>query len=120
MPNWTHDDLAKLFMRHRYAYANEAELQERLAELLRQHDVAFDREFRLSAADRPDFMVGSTAIEVKIKGTINEVLTQLHRYAQHASIDAIVLVTSKARHRKMPAQLNGKPLVIADLLEGSF
>ena len=52
--------------------------------------------------------------------SVAEVLRQLHRYVQFPGVQAIVLVTTKARHLAMPAMLNRKPLHVASLLGGAF
>lgn len=112
--------LAALIAGHRYTYSGEAELQACLAALFDRESISYVREQTLNGGDRPDFMVGSIAIEVKIAFSLNEVLCQLHRYSENEHVSAIILVTAKARHLRIPAQLNGKPIHIASLLEGAF
>jgi hypothetical protein len=57
--------------------------------------------------DVPRWRIG---IEVKIAGTHAEVLRQLTRYAALPDLDALVLVTTRAKHHNIPVELNGKPL----------
>lgn len=111
----TPDQIARLLAGYRYHFTNERELQdgiERVLRDLRQEYLGWDyqREYQLSAHDRPDFWLpeSSIAIEVKVGGTTSEVLRQLHRYAQHAHVAGLVLVSSRARHI-IPEQINGVP-----------
>lgn len=74
------------------------------------------REVVLTARDRPDFMVGPLAIELKVKGSPADVARQLMRYAEHPSVGAILLVTTRSSHRAMPAQMCGKPVRVLYLM----
>src|SRR4051794_23614649 len=85
---------------------NEKELQNSTALVLAAERVTFRREVILSVQDLPDFMVGSTAIEVKLKSPRSGVLRKLHRFAQHNEVTGIVWATSKAIHR---AYRDGQP-----------
>ena len=102
------DRLGEVLGQHRYSFTCENELQIALASVLTDSSIPFEREKRLTARDRPDFQVGTTAIEVKVGGSLTEVTRQLHRYAQLQEVESILLVTSKARHRAVPRQMNGK------------
>jgi hypothetical protein len=112
--------LASLITTHRYFFANEEDLQNLIEAVLKKHEIEYEREYRLSAHDRLDFLVNSVAIEVKVQGARNEVIRQLHRYAEHVAVSAILLVTTKARHLDMPAKMCGKPVGVASLLGGAF
>jgi len=116
----TATDLRALLLRYRYAYTDEKRLQDGIESALFTNGVSFQREVRLSATDRPASMVGNIAVEVKVKGSHSDVLRQIQRYAQHDQVTGIVLVTSKACHRAMPNTLNGKPVVVASLMENFF
>lgn len=59
---------------------------------------------------RVDLRVGATAIELKVQGATEKVLSQLSRYAEDPTITDVVLVTSSAKLRVMPAEIGGKPL----------
>lgn len=113
-------DVRALLTSYRFPHTTETELQEQIAQLFSRLFVKHAREVRLNDKDRPDFMVGTIAVEVKIAGSRANVMTQIHRYAQCPEISAIVLVTTKARHLEMPREFNGKPVLVASLLEGSF
>jgi hypothetical protein len=113
-------ELAAVISSYRHHFHTEVMLHASIETLLNRLDIGHRREVRLNDKDRPDFMVGRIAIEVKIKGSKSEVITQLHRYAQCEQVDGLVLVTNCARHLGMPATLNGKPLHVASLLGGAF
>jgi hypothetical protein len=112
--------LADLLSGHRYRYSSETDLQAAIAKLLDRAGIDYQREFRLNAHDRPDFMLGDVAVEVKIDGSLASVVRQISRYAEHDAVRAIVLVSTRAVHRSMPAAFNGKPVVVASLLGGAF
>jgi ABC-type uncharacterized transport system substrate-binding protein len=112
--------LAALLSGHRYRYSSETDLQAAIAKLLDRAGIDYRREFRLCELDRPDFMVGDVAIEVKIDGSLASVVRQIARYAEHDEVRAIVLVSTRAVHRSIPATFNGKPVVLASLLGGAF
>lgn len=97
-------------MRYRFAFANEKQLQDGIERMLAAENVAFEREHRLTAKDRPDFFLPNSGIviEVKIKGATNDVLRQLYRYAEHEQVKAIILVTSRGRHQ-LPITMHDKP-----------
>ena len=91
---------------------DETQLQQKLAEWFRSRGISFERERRLSARDRPDFMVGRIAVELKIKGSTASVIRQLSRYAESEEVDELVLVTTMAQHRRMPPTINDKPVAV--------
>jgi hypothetical protein len=113
-------DIADLLRHHRYPHTDEKQLQDGIEKVLQSCGIDYRREVRLTAQDRPDFMVGTVAIEIKIKGPFIHVLRQLVRYAEHEQVTGLVLVTTKASHLNMPAKLHGKPVVVASLMEGAF
>jgi hypothetical protein len=63
--------------------------------------------------DRPDFIVGRIAVEVKIGGSPHELLRQLARYSQHDVFDELVAVVSRVGLTRLPKTLNRKPLHVA-------
>lgn len=99
--------------RHRYSYASEVELHDRLAAVLQAAGYPVRREVRLSDRDRIDLLVGDVGIEVKVKGARTP-LRQLRRYAEHEAVAGLLLVTTRAA--ALPAELNGKPLQLVSLL----
>jgi len=80
---------------------NEKKMQDAIGELLTENGIMFGREFILQARDRIDFIVGTVGIEVKIKGSYTQVASQLLRYAESELVTHLILVTTRASHRKL-------------------
>lgn len=101
-------------------YTTERNLQDALVALFAAAEIPAEREHRLSGTDRPDFLIGGVAVEVKIKGSSAELERQIRRYAAYPEVTGIVVVTNRARHRGMPAQIDGKPVQVVFLSAGVF
>ena len=99
----------------RFRHANESDLQAGLARALTDAGYEVQREVRLNARDRIDLLVARVGIEVKVAGVPRDVERQLGRYARSDLVDALVLVTTRARHRP-PDTMHGKPVRVASLL----
>jgi hypothetical protein len=107
----TLDAVAGWLSQYRFASASEAMLQQAVSVALSEAGLAFERERSLSHRDRIDFYCdGKVGIECKIDGSVTEVIRQLLRYAESEEIEGLVLVTSRAKHRRMPPTLGGKPV----------
>lgn len=95
----------------RVVIRSEADLSILMDNLLTKNQIAHSREVFLSDTDRIDFVVGRVGVELKTKGAANAIVRQLSRYAQSASLDSLVLVTTRHQHtRGMPRELSGKPV----------
>ncbi len=104
----------------RFNYGCEDDLQCGIAQVLSSSQFEFVREHRISALDRLDFLVdGDIAIETKIGGSAASLMRQVSRYAEHAEIAGILVITDRASH-VLPESFNGKPVLIHSLLEGAF
>lgn len=113
------DGVVAALKRYRFAFTNEGELQSGIAEVLGRAGIAFEREHRLAAADRIDFMLpDGLGIEVKIDGATNALIRQVHRYVQHEAIKALIVVAGRTRLAGLPTEMNGKPVVVVSLLQG--
>jgi hypothetical protein len=110
------DAICALLGGYRFACSNEAQLQQAIEELLRQAGYQFMREKHLSRKDKPDFDVGGVAIEVKVDGSLTDVLRQLSRYAEQPAVDVLVLVTTRATHARVPTSMGGKPIRLVHLV----
>ena len=101
-------ELKLLMASYRFRYSSEAQLQGGIAEFLRQQRIEFRAEVRLSPADRIDFMLGNLGVEVKINQPLGQVMRQLHRYAQHADVVELLLITNRCQHARIPPSINRK------------
>lgn len=97
----------------RFAFhpGSEHDLQTGVAIAFRDGGIAHDREAKLSPQDRVDFLTESgVAVELKTTGAVWEVMRQLQRYASSERVEAVVLVTTAAKHLQLPAAVLSKPL----------
>jgi hypothetical protein len=115
MPDYGIPDILARMHGTRLASDDEALLQNAMAEAF--VGLPFEREHSFSRHDRVDFFFkeAGIAVEVKVAGSPNEVLRQLHRYAQHEDVKALLLVTTRAAHRLLPGELNGKRLQVVHM-----
>lgn len=104
---------------YRFSVSNEQELQEGLWRVLAGMDGA-RREVRLDERSRIDFLIGGVGIEVKVDGSLADLVRQATRYSKFAEVSEIVVVTTRSRHLGLPAQLGGKPVHIAYLGDGAL
>lgn len=89
-------------------YALQAAAEERLS----LAGIPVEREVALSTRDRIDLLAGRVGVECKVAGSPSTVVAQLARYAGHGPVESLVLLTRKAAHRDLPAELGGKPLTV--------
>lgn len=101
--------------RARFRYANEAQLQQGLAQVFTDAGLAVRREVTLGVDGRIDFVLTHAisthvvGVEVKVTGSNIVVARQLMRYATH--VDDLLLVTTRTSHRA----LDGLELVGTDV-----
>jgi hypothetical protein len=113
----TMEMIVRLIQSNRFPLNDEKRTQVEIGNVLTAANVEFEREFRLSAKDIPDFLVaGGVAVEAKIKGQRRAIFRQLERYTEHECVQGIVLVTSVSMH--LPPTINGKPACVASLSVG--
>ena len=107
---------------YRYSFSNERELQDSIAEVLTEAGIGHEREVRLSARDRIDFLTQlGVGLEVKaIADSPSKVLRQLSRYAESDRVTALALVTARHCHIYLPSEIGGKPLIVISLAGGSL
>lgn len=105
------EDLKKVLGSFQYRIACEADLQEGLARVLTASSIPFQKEFRLSAKDRIDFLLDSgVGIEVKVQGSTPDLIRQLARYAADPRVVGLLVVTTKRQHLAVPSNLVGVPV----------
>lgn len=103
-------EVTALLRRTRMRVGNEAALQQSIEDALATAGYTYEREARLSAADRIDFLVGGVGIEAKARYAKRAIYRQLERYAAQPQIAALILVTGTAMG--LPAEIGGKPVFI--------
>jgi hypothetical protein len=104
IPRW--EQLRDMILSYNFYPQDEKELQDKIEEIFKNEKVKYEREYRLSNKDIPDFMVdGCIAAEVKIAGGM-DIHRQLLRYAQHQSVKELLLISTK--DIMLPPQLNNK------------
>lgn len=86
---------------------DEKRVQEQMSDLLSPF-FKISKEHRLSNSDIIDFLLDDTiGVEVKVKGSVEQIFKQCERYCEHDTIKAFVLVT--ARSMGFPKEINGVP-----------
>lgn len=112
--------ICQILASHRYTVQDERSLQDGIEVVFNKNGLVFGREVRLDARNRPDFMVGRVAIEVKTKGSFADFLRQAQRYVELDAVDALVIVGTPKWMPLVPAELNGKPVYTVRLLNSLF
>lgn len=103
------DRLVAKLAGYRYPMGSELMLQNYVEEVLKAEGLPYVREHKFHATDRIDFMASRIGIECKIKGSQNEVLRQLMRYADQPEVSSLILLTTRSTHRVQIRELRGKP-----------
>jgi hypothetical protein len=111
-------ELKELLAAYRIDCTDELTLQNGIARILTGHAIPFERELRLGARDRVDFMVGGVALECKIGGSVTALIRQLTRYAEHDGVSELLVVTSRLRHNKTPVWLSEKRVTVLAMAVG--
>ena len=107
----TLDSLAAMLGRFRFNFTSERDLQNGVALVLEQAQIPFKREVGLTVHDRPDFLLDDgLAIEVKIKGSLGELLRQAMRYLGHDEISGLLVIGTPHWLTRVPPSLLGKPI----------
>lgn len=112
-------EIVERLNRYQFSVTNEAELQQGLWLVLQRYPDA-QREVVLDARCRIDFLVGGTGIEVKVDGSIADLIRQLIRYSKFEQVLELVVVSTRAKHRDVPAEIGGKPVFLAYLGDGAL
>lgn len=104
-------DLIGYLSRLRFRHVTERDFQDSIEKVFRKGDIAFIREYEITSSDRLDFLVdGRIALEVKIKGSLSNLIRQLSRYARHEDIREVLVVGTPRWIPQVPALIEGKPV----------
>jgi hypothetical protein len=114
-------DLRDILGNVRLDLSHESRAQEGIAAALTAAGVPFEREVVLAPTDRIDFLLpGGLGVEVKLACGRSPLLRQLHRYAGHDRIHALILVTADPRLQRLPPTILGKPMASIALTGSLF
>jgi hypothetical protein len=115
-------ELAKALVAFRFQYNNEKELQAGVFHALTVLEQPFVPEYALNPQDRVDFYLPADGVGLEVKthdskggAGLTAVTRQLWRYAKSDEIKALVLITTRSKHRDLPAEILGKPLLVVYL-----
>lgn len=99
----------------RLSLQNEKRLQQEIEKALTENGIAHEREVHLNDESIVDFMVGSIAVEVKIKTKANamSIYRQMERYAEFEQVETLLLITG--RTLSLPDIINNKPVYMMTL-----
>lgn len=113
-------DLVALLSRYRFNFTNEREMQDGIELILTACNEPYEREFILSAEDRPDFFVGGVCIECKVGGSLSDLSRQIERYTRDQRVTGILVVTNRVRHNSVSQTINGKPVLVHSVVMGGL
>lgn len=97
----------------RFPLNNEIATQDAIESAFKDSGISYQREVRLDAANRIDFMIGDIGCEVKIKSPKMKLFRQIERYVEFDAISRIVLIINVATG--FPKEINGKPVYVLNL-----
>jgi hypothetical protein len=113
------NQLSKIIRGYRFRFQSEADLQDGVGRVLEQEKIPFERE-RPLGKDRVDYFADGIAIEIKVDGSLSQVTRQLYRYSEYPEVRALLLVTCKMQHDRMPDEMNGKEVWVAVVSSGGL
>jgi hypothetical protein len=115
-------ELAKALVSFRFRFNNEKELQAGVFQALTVLQQPFVPEYQLNPQDRIDFFVAADGVGIEIKTNDSKggaglaaVTRQLWRYAKCEEIKSLVLITTRSKHRDLPTEILGKPVLVVYL-----
>jgi len=115
-------ELAGALVSFRFHYNNEKELQAGVFHALTVLEIPFIPEHPLNPQDRVDFYIPVEKIGIEVKTNdsrggagLTSVTRQLWRYAKSDDISSLILITTRSKHRDLPTEILGKPLLVVYL-----
>lgn len=121
-PAATVSDVVERVRSYRTLGSTEIEIQDQLARILAREGIAFEREYHCGAAGRIDFYLPAfgAGLEVKIAGSLSEVIRQLQRYAGVQEIGTLLVYTRRARHGHLPERIGDVAVHVICPWEGAL
>lgn len=115
-------EIAKALVGFRFRFNNEKELQAGVFQALTALQQPFVPEHQLNPQDRIDFFLPEEGVGIEIKTNDSKggaglaaVTRQLWRYAKCEEIKSLVLITTRSKHRDLPTEILGKPVLVVYL-----
>ncbi len=100
--------ILKLLSQYKFDCTWEKRFQDQVEQVLKDNNIAHNREYQLKAGQRIDFLVdGSIGIEIKIKGSAKKIYRQCRDYCENDVIKEFIILTT--RSMGFPKDLHGKP-----------
>ncbi|MGI6797793.1 hypothetical protein [Gordonia sihwensis] len=106
--------ICQLLRRRRFRYRSELELHDGIAALFDAHGVDFSREVPVPGG-RIDFVIADIALEVKIKGSAQQVSRQARRYADTGMFSAVMVATTRPAHQTIADPNSVPPISVVTL-----
>lgn len=92
-----------LLGQYAFRYSSEVQLHERIADVLSDAGLSFQREVDLDDKNRADFVVdGGIVIEVKVDGDLGSAIAQCMRYASLDGVQGVLLASACGWARGLP------------------
>ena len=137
--------LSTLLRSYSFNFRDELDLHDSLEQVMVAGGFKVEREVRLGAKDRIDFMVRGNngessasfaplfhahrddfvahekddgwevGVEVKVKASVANVERQLKRYAEHGRVGGLLVVSCGVQLMRLPEEIGGKPVRVAIL-----
>lgn len=118
---YTLDQICERLRSTKFRWNCERDLQDGIDQVLAGMGLTYTREHRLTKTDIVDFLIdgpdgAGLGIEVKIKGTVMDLLRQLGRYAQSAEVGSLLVVTGRVQLTGIKNNIGGKTVRVVSLL----
>lgn len=96
---------------------DEYDLQSRIADMLKKHNISYQKEYRLGSKSRVDFLTEhGIAIEVKkSKPNRTKLIEQINRYGGFEEVKAIIVIVETSLKVPIEKTKNGKPCIVFGL-----
>jgi len=115
-------ELASALVALRFRCNNEKELQAGIFQALTTLEIPFIAEYPLTPHERVDFYAPVEGIGIEVKtddsrggAGLSAVTRQLWRYAKSDEVKSLILITTRSKHRELPPDILGKPLLVVYL-----
>jgi hypothetical protein len=88
-------DIVYILSKHRFFFSNEKQLQEQIGNILSLYFKEVKREYRLNEKSIIDFFISGIGIEIKTKGSAQDIYRQCKRYCEFDKIKSLILIGTR-------------------------